>query len=84
MLMMEVYSSKKSGVVLTAYFSVLNGERQSALDGLPERIPDMQQRVNFCEKNAIKRYETLEHARFSNTSFATLFIGGYRERNMSI
>jgi hypothetical protein len=54
MIMMEVHSKKSLALYwpLTFQFRTENG--QSALDGLPERIPDMQQRVNFCEKNAIK------------------------------
>ena len=36
-----------------------------------ERIPDREQHVNNHEKTVIKRYETLDFARFSNTSFNT-------------
>ena len=37
-----------------------------------ERIHDREQHVNNHEKTVIKRYETLDFARFSNTSFNTL------------
>ena len=36
-----------------------------------ERIPDMEQRVNNSEQTVRKRYETLDFATFSNTSFNT-------------
>ncbi len=39
----------------------------------------MEQRVNNHEKTVIKRYETLENARFSNTSFDTHMLVGTRQ-----